>query len=220
MSREFGPNEQELGLTKTEVKPEYEGFVPDEFRQDPFLYFERQGKNIKSGDVQYDEEGRIKEDPTAVKDLPVWTNSSGAELRCVGKKVNTDKAMIGKSGDPFYEYQVMDLALAKGLPTPKPVARSSRGNEHLIVMERVPGIRWTDTDALHLSERGYSKDDIETLKSQAMAMMEELKERFDTAGIIRNWKFKDMIFDLDIENKKIRSITPTDWERTKIKQIE
>lgn len=220
MNKEYGPNEKELELTKTEIKQEYDGFVPDEFRQDPFSYFEQKGINIKSGDIKYDENGKVKEDPAAVKDLPIWTNSEGVELHSVGKKVNTEKAMIGQSGDPFYEYQIMELAITKGLPAPKPIAKASRENEHLIVMEKVPGVRWTDTDALHLSEHGYSKGDIEKLKSQAIAMMDDLKTRFDATGIIRSWKLKDMVFDLDIDNKKVRSITPTDWERTKINQVE
>lgn len=45
--------------------------------------------------------------------------------------------------------------------------------------------------------------------------MEQLKKKFEEAGIIRTWKLKDMVFDIDIENKTIRSIVPTDWERTK-----
>ena len=46
--------------------------------------------------------------------------------------------------------------------------------------------------------------------------MKELQRRFETIGLIRTWKLKDMIFDVDLVAKTIKSITPTDWERTKI----
>ena len=46
--------------------------------------------------------------------------------------------------------------------------------------------------------------------------MIELQQHFEEAGIIRSWKLKDMIFNIDIENKRINGIVPTDWERTKI----
>ena len=46
--------------------------------------------------------------------------------------------------------------------------------------------------------------------------MEELQSQFEEAGITRGWKLKDMVFDIDVENKRIVGMTPTDWERTKI----
>ena len=39
---------------------------------------------------------------------------------------------------------------------------------------------------------------------------------YGTQGIIRKWKLKDMVLDVDFESKKVVGITPTDWERTKI----
>ena len=83
-------------------------------------------------------------------------------------------------------------------------------------MEKIPGVRWSEKDALHLKEWGYSQEDIEHLKAEAEQQMAELKDRFDEAGVMRSWKLKDMVFDVDVEGKRIRKITPTDWERTKI----
>lgn len=52
--------------------------------------------------------------------------------------------------------------------------------------------------------------------SEAQQKMDELKARFDTAGVIREWKLKDMVIEVDVPNKKILSVVPTDWERTRI----
>jgi len=42
---------------------------------------------------------------------------------------------------------------------------------------------------------------------------------FKEAGIVRDWNLKDIIFDIDIENKKIRAVISTHWKRTKITLI-
>ena len=46
--------------------------------------------------------------------------------------------------------------------------------------------------------------------------MTNLAEVYDSIGVHRNWKHKDMIFQVDISNKKLLGVIPTDWERTKI----
>ena len=212
------PNKEAIPQSKIEVESDYEGFVPEEFKQDPLGYFESQGKNIKSGEIKRDETGRVREDPTAVKELPIWTDAGGAELHSIGKRVNIEKGKVGASGDPFYEYRVMELVSEAGLPTPRPVAKVEQSGTHLIVMEKVQGIGWYDKDAMHLKEKGYTDEDIESLKQQAEERMVALQAKFEEAGIQRGWKLKDMIFDIDIENKTIRSVTPVDWERTKIDQ--
>ena len=158
----------------------------------------------------------MREDPTAVKDLPVWHNQEGKKLGMVARRVNIEKGEIGKSGDLFYEYRILELVRALGLPAANPVARAESGGSHLIVMEKIPGIRWSEKDALHLIERGYSNGDIENLKRQAEEQMAKLQRQFEEVGIMRGWKLKDMVFDIDVEGKKVRKITPTDWERTKI----
>ncbi len=83
-------------------------------------------------------------------------------------------------------------------------------------MERIPGIRWSEKDNLNLKDRGYSDEDIAILMTEAEQKMMELKIQFEEAGIVRNWKLKDMVFQIDFENKKVTSMIPTDWERTKI----
>lgn len=203
---------------RVEIESDYEQFIPDEFRDDPVGYFERKGKNVKKGEIKYDETGRIREDPTAVKDLPTWRDREGNELNTVARRVNMKKGEIEKSGDPFYEYKIMELLQELRLPAARPVAKAEQGNGHLIVTERITGIRWSEKDALHLQESGYSDKDIENLKRQAEELMAELQRRFEEAGIMRGWKLKDMVFDIDVEGKKVRQITPTDWERTKIDQ--
>lgn len=206
--------------SKVEVEPGFGEFVPKEFLDDPSGYFEREGKNIKTGEIKYDEAGAIREDPTAVKDLPVWSNAEGAEIETVGRRVNTKKGIVGESGDPFYEYKILEQLAQMGLPAAKPIAKAEQAGTHVIVMERIPGIRWSERDSLQLKGSGYSDEDIAALMSEAEHKMSELKTRFDEAGVIRNWKLKDMVFEVDVPNKKILSIVPTDWERTRIVEKE
>ena len=201
---------------KVEIEPGFAEFIPQEFLNNPVEYFEREGKNIKTGEIKYDDLGAIREDPTAVKDLPVWKNVEGEEIQAVGRRVNTAKGDIGKSGDPFYEYKILERLAQMGLPAAKPIAKAEQSGIHVIVMERIPGLRWSEKNSLNLKERGYSDEDIATLVIEAEQKMNELKAQFDEAGVIRSWKLKDMVFQVDIENKKITSMVPTDWERTKI----
>lgn len=103
-----------------------------------------------------------------------------------------------------------------GLPAAKPIAKAEQSGTHIIVMERIPGLRWSEKGSLNLKEKGYSDEDIANLMNEAEQKMSELKARFDEAGVIRGWKLKDMVFEVDVENKTITSMVPTDWERTKI----
>lgn len=214
MRNEITRSEYELGLPEIQIKPEYESYIPEEFKKSPLSYFETHGVNIKQGEILYDENGQVREDPTAVKDLPVWENDDGQQLHTVGKKVNLLKGKVAEANDPFYEYQIMEYVQSKGLPGPKTVAKVSEGNSHLIIMENVPGMRWSFRKSL--KKHGYTDDDVNELHKKAEVMIIDLQKRFEDQGIIRGWKLSDMIFDIDIENKELRSLTPVDWERTKI----
>lgn len=214
----FESGKESTPKARIEVESGYETFVPEQFRQDPLGYFESQGENIKSGEIKRDETGRVREDPTAVKELPTWTDTNGNELHVIGKRVNIEKGKVGESGDPFYEYRVMEIISEAGLPAPRPIARVEQSGAHLIVMEKVQGISWYDKDTLRLKDKGYTDEDMGTLRQQAEGRMAQLQAQFEEAGIQRGWKLKDMIFDIDIENKIVRGIIPVDWERTKIDQ--
>ncbi len=213
MNEAYPGNEQ--NKTSIEIHQEFAGYVPDEFKQDPFSYFETHGTNIKQGEIQYHTDGSVSEDPTAVKDFPVWQNENNDALYTVAKKVNLEKGMINKTDDPFYEYMVMEYVRSKGLPCPRPIVKVSDGkNGHLIVMERAPGLRWSYRHSL--VKQGLTDDEVDGLHKKAEAMMLDLQKEFEQKGIMREWKLSDMVFDIDIANKDIRSLTPVDWERTKI----
>ncbi|MBP9771360.1 MAG: hypothetical protein KBD16_00330 [Candidatus Pacebacteria bacterium] len=199
-----------------EVEASFEGFVPDEFRSDPLGYFETKGRNIKSGEITYDEQGVAREDPTATKDLPVWRNEDGGELHVVGKKVNTSKSHVGKSEDPFYEYSIMEIAREFGLPAARPIAKAQRGSDHLIIMEKIEGIRWTEEGMKPILEARLSDSEKAEMLAEAERLMTSLQVRYEHIGLIRTWKLKDMVCDVDIPNRKVRGLVPTDWERTKI----
>ncbi|MFZ2521865.1 MAG: hypothetical protein WAX44_02680 [Minisyncoccia bacterium] len=211
------PNQSEnVPVSEIEIEKDFDAFVPEGFRADPFGYFEAKGRNIKSGEIQYDEQGGVKEDPTATKDLPIWKNEQGEELHTVGKKVNTIKSQVGKSGDPFYEYSIMEIAREFDLPAPVPIAKVKRDNEHLVVMKKIEGIRWTDEGMKPITESDLTDTDKQDLLTQAQQMMDDLQKQYERIGLSRNWKLKDMIFDVDIPGRKVLKVTPTDWERTKI----
>ena len=200
------------------VESDYDAFIPNEFRKNPFGYFESEGKNIKSGEIKIDEQGRVREDPTAVKEFPVWQNKEGKEIRVIGKRVNAEKGEVAKSKNPLHEYEIMKKVKKLGLPVANPIGYVKEKDKCLILTERIPGVLWRDKEALKLKERGYTEEDIENLKQQAQKKMEELAEEFTKKGVIRSWKLKDMVFDLDVENKQVKGVTPTDWERTKIEE--
>ncbi len=202
---------------KIETKPIFEEFIPKDFKENPLDYFEKYGVNIKSGEIQRNEEGIIKEDPTAVKILPTWINSKHEELKVVAKKVNSIKSQVGKSNNPFYEYEIMEIAEEFNLPAPKPIAKIEQDGTHLILMKMVAGITWTENGMKKsIHESNLTVVEKEHLLNQAQEMMSDLQRRFEEIGLIRKWKLKDMIFDVDLENKIVKSITPTDWERTEI----
>ncbi len=203
---------------KVEIETQYQEFVPEEFKDNPLGYFESKGINIKSGEIQHDKAGKVKEDPTAVKDLPVWSRADGETLEIVGKRVNVEKSQVGKSGDPFYEYKIMEIAQEFALPAPRPVAKAEQDDRHLIVMKKVEGIRWTERDMRLIHESNLTEKDKQDLLKQAEEKMRKLEKKFSSIGLSRTWKMKDMIADVAIEDKMVMSITPTDWERTKIDQ--
>lgn len=208
---------KELDLeAKIKVEPGFRHFIPVEFSNNPLGYFEDKGKNIKSGEIKRDETGKTREDPTAVKELPVWTGLNGQELLTIGKRVNTEKGKVGESGDLFYEYKIMEIVRSVGLPASQPIAKIEHNGTNVFIMEKIQGMAWFEREILHLKEKGYTDKDVGELKEQAELMMMNLQQQFENAGVIRGWKLKDMIFDIDVENKKINKITPVDWEKTKI----
>ena len=103
------PPSIEKAPIKLEIEGGFENFVPQKFKENPIGYFEEFGKNIKSGEIKYKESGEISEDPTAVKDLPVWENESGERIFSVGKKINTQKSQVAKTANPFHEYEVIKI---------------------------------------------------------------------------------------------------------------
>lgn len=206
---------QETSKKIIEIESGYENFFPEDFKENPIGYF-KSGQNIKSGEIIRDEKGMVREDPTAVKELPVWIDENGNKLQVIGKRVNVEKSRVGKSGNQFYEYEIMQIINKINLPCPKPIAKISQEDQYFIIMEKVGGFVWNEESELKLKDAGYSDEDIKSLKVQAQVLLDELKQKFEQAGIIRTWALKDMIFDIDLENKKVNKITPTDWERTKI----
>jgi hypothetical protein len=211
------PGQEEISVVKIEVKQGFTDFVPQEFFDDPSSYFENNGINIKKGEKKTDETGRVREDPTAVKDLPNWKNKEGQELAVVGKRIDITKGKTGESGDPFYEYKILEKLAELELPAARPIAKVEQIDINIIVMERIPGIRWSERDSL-INEKGFSKMEAKDLMIHAQQAMDDLKKRFDDAGIIRKWKLQDMVFQIDFDNKRVLSVIPTDWERTKIKE--
>ena len=218
MSFENFPAAQEQSPVDVKVEREYTDYVPSDFLDDPRGYFEREGKNIKDGEIKVDEQGRVREDPTAVKDFPVWKREDDQELLTVARRVNAVKGEVGNSGDPFYEYGILEKLQRMGLPAARPVAKAEQAGTHIIVMERIPGVRWSEKDAQSLKEKGFSDVEIDSLKTEAQRQMEELQQQFEVKGVKRGWKLSDMVLQVDTEHKRLVAIVPTDWERTTISE--
>jgi hypothetical protein len=220
----------------TKIRPEkmvelvvergYEKFLPQNFKDDPTRYFEEFGQKVKPGEkITYNEKGDIMENPDSVKDFPVWQGLEGKELWTVCKKINKNRGETKKSHDPFYEYKVLELLQELSLPAAKPIAKVRQNESCFMVTEKIPGIRWSERDLLRSKDLGFSEDDFKNLEVQANELLAELKEVFARAGIIRQpvmelgmsgWELKDMVFIIDLENKKVLKIIPTDWEMTAI----
>lgn len=209
-------SEQAMNSVTVQIEPGYEGFVPELFKQSPVEYFESVGRNIKPGHTT----SPLHEDPSAVKELPVWTDGSGKELHVIAKRI---KMVFGGGSDsgpnPFHEFEVMKLVSSIDLPAPKPIAKAEQNGIRLFVMEKINGINWYDRNNLPLKEKGYSDEEIFALYRQAEEIMEALKKECDAAGITRSWKLKDMIFDIDFDQRRIRGMVPTDWEQTEVNQM-
>lgn len=196
-------------VSSLEIKAGYEDFVPAEFKENPFDYFSQNGQNLKP----WKEKVKVKEF--------VWTDQQQRQLAVVTKLISW-KEEIKNSGDPFYEYNLMETIRDLHLPAANPLIKVKQNEKYLIVMERIPGISFSELEQLipQLKAQGFNESDIDNLKKQALICIENLKEKFETAGVHKdNWKMKDMVFDIDIKGKKIKQIIPTDWERTKIDQI-
>lgn len=194
----------------------YENFIPEDFKNNPLDYFNNFGSNIKAGEVKVDETGRVREDPTAVKILPIWQDFSGNNLEVVGKKINLDKAQIKKTNNPFHEYEVLEIANKFGLPAAKPIAKIKQADDYLFLMEKIKGLNIDQRLIDYLKQNGLTRDEINNLKEQAESSMRALKTEFDKIGLIRDWSLKDMVIELSDDKKSLINITPTDWERTKI----
>lgn len=203
---------------RIECDEQFVDFLPAEFKEDPFGYFEHYGQNAKTGEIQKDDSGKVTEDPTAVKLLPDWENKSGEKIAVVGKRVNIEKAKMKKFSDPFYEYKIMKIAKAAGLPAATPIAMADFASNYLVIMEKLPGISWHEAGLQRLKETGCSEEDIADIQRQAEGMMAELREKYEKEGIYRTWYLKDMVIDIDFADKKVQSVTPIDWEKTKIEE--
>lgn len=209
-SIEGGPSpENQKNKLRLHINDKYDDFLPEDFRDNPQKYIEEYGKNIKSGGIKYREDGSVREDPTASKFLPEWRNAQGETIQPVSKKVNLEKVE-----DPLLEYKMMSLCQILGLPSARPIGFVKQGDDLYILMERVSGYTWTKRDKEALGRLGLTAEDQEPIQKQIEEKMNELKNRFEEFGIYRKWKHKDMVFDLDVESKRIISIIPVDWEKT------
>ncbi len=232
MSSSEKPKKENKENTSVElnIDDSYRDFIPEEFKKNPKEYIEKYGENIKSGEVKFDAEGNIREDPTATKFLEL-KDKNGNAIKLVSKKVNLEKVITKteekgeKFIDPFLEYKMMHLCKLLGLPTAEPVAFIKQGDDMYTLMKRVEGYTWTDRDRKELAGKGFTKEDEERIKGQIIEKMKTLEKKFDEFGVYRKWKstkdssvkwkYKDMVFRLD-ETGNVSEIIPVDWERSHV----
>jgi len=207
---------------KIYINEKYIDLVPFNFLENPEKYIESNGENIKSGEKKYHEDGSVKEDPTASKILPQWENQKGETISVVSKKVNLEKVRTKttergeKFQDPLLEYKMISLAKLLDLPTAEPIGFLKQNNKVYNLMEKLKGYTWTKRDKEKLFEMGFSEKDEKPIKNQIIVLMQDLKDQYEEFGIYRKWKYKDMVFDIDFENKNVTDIVPVDWEKSYI----
>jgi hypothetical protein len=206
---------------KIEIESEYQDFIPEDFYSDPEAYIQKYGKNIKFGDTEYSDTGRIKEDPNAVKDLPAWEDGKGGTLDTVVKKVNLNKGEVGKAGNPWhYEYDILHLAQKIGLPGVKPVGKIERGEDYYFLMTKAPGIRVVGEEfEKNYAEikNNFSADEFRMLEDKIQKERVSIMQQYEEVGIYRNkLKLEDVVVDFNKETLELHSVTPVDWERAKV----
>ncbi len=118
------------------------------------------------------------------------------------KAIEQDKSSVSKSGLIFLEPLLMIYAAKKGLSSPKVLAIAEDNEKALFVTEEIKGI---NGKALLMSNPNYQA----RLENEA----ENLRKQYEDAGIVRQMKLKDLVFQ--IENGQIIGAIPTDFERVK-----
>lgn len=189
---------------KFQIIDKFEKFIPDNFKTDPFAYFESHGKAFRTGDKLVDETGVVQDDPGAVRAFPAWRHGNES-LHVVAKIVNRKKAKQLGYDDDLHEWKVLVKICEMGLPCAQPVGWVEQNGEYLILTEKIEGLHF---------ER-FKDLDPDTI-SKFHEAMEEIKKRFEEHGVERNWYLKDMVVVYNKETGEVEKIVPTDWERTKI----
>lgn len=186
-----------------EIETGFENFVPLEFKQDPFGYFERTGKEIR------------KDEKVEVRNMPVWHNEKGEKLKTVAKNIITSSDKKGSAKDSLFEYKIIRLAHSLGLPAPNAVTKAENKDKHLMVVEEPSGFRWKDREEF-FREYNLNDEEVKDIKKQAGEEIKNLREIFKNAGIAKDWKMEDLVFDVDFNNRKINNVTPLNFEKSKI----
>lgn len=191
------------------IEQGFEDRLPSDFLSDPFAYVAQHGVQVKEGEPTIDDNQVVREDPTAVLDLPL------GDTQVVVKRVNSQKGEIKKRDNVYHEYEVMLEVIKRGLKTAQPIAYIDGGTQQMFLMEALPGTRWIkQTKRLLKKEHGYSDEDLAFISYQIQEKATEMEKIYAEQGVFRNrWKEQDMIIDLDVERKRVLGITPIDWER-------
>lgn len=197
---------------KAEFGEEYAPLVPLELRQDPLGYFERLGTPMKGGEKKYDKKGSLRDDPGAVRQLPDW-KAKDRIVTPIAKRANRGKSMLKETGEPLYEYNLLSYIQSLGLPAPKPIGFFENEQDSIFLMEKVAGYTKKELDVA-VSE--WSVGDINQLKQDTERAMTELENLFLVNGLQRSWKVNDMVFQIDVANRRLARLIPTDFERTRV----
>ncbi len=96
----------------------------------------------------------------------------------------------------------------------KPIAKIEEGDIFIFLSEKIDGLRWSEKEEL----KDWTEEEKKQILDDAEREMGRLKKLFEKKGVQRTWKLKDMVFHIDFEKRKLKGLTPTDWERTKIIQ--
>lgn len=133
----------------------------------------------------------------------------------MAKKVNIEKSEVRRSGNPFYEYDLLKKLADANLPAAKPIAKYEENGEYLFVTEKIAGLPANQNTLKKLRDLEWTDVHINQLQNDAEKLMAKMQAQYAKAGFVRAWKIADMVMQVDYANKTLTGIVPTDWEKTK-----
>ena len=120
----------------------------------------------------------------------------------VYKVIEIDKSSVGKSGIPFMEPLIMEYARRMRLPAPLVTDMFVQDGQYIFatkLLDYVPGKKLLE---IYPDRKEY-----------LLHLAEQLRQQYESCGLVRKMDLKDMMFK--VEDGNVKDIIPVDFERLK-----